>query len=103
MPFSEVPFLNKFLGRSFKAGGNSRTLNVAIFSPPAHQYESFASPAFRFITDLNRTLYSIETGQTDRAFSSPHYDTFMGTNTYHEYVPCNPFKEGLPTGWKYTV
>lgn len=91
------------MGRRFEAGGNSRTLNVAIFVPQAHKYDSFASPAYRLITDMNRTLYSLEAGQSDRVFSSSHYDEFMGKNQYHEYIPCNPFKEGLPEEWEFSV
>lgn len=81
IPYSEIPFVNKFMGRSYPAGGNSRTLNVAIFVHPYKDYHSGASPAYRLITDMNTTYFSLETGQTDR-FLGPYYDHFMGKNKY---------------------
>ena len=79
------------MGRSYPSGGNSRTLNVAIYVHPFKEYHSGASPAFRFITDMNTTYFSLETGQSDR-FLSPYYDHFMDKNKYVEYVPRNPYK-----------
>jgi len=59
VPFSDVPLLNHLWNRDFPAGGNSRTLNVAISAYEAKKYDSIGSAAFRFITDLNTTYYSI--------------------------------------------
>lgn len=102
IPFSEIPFLKEIWNRNYPAGGNSRTINVAIFVHQAKEYHSLVSPAFRFITDLNRTFYSIEVGTTDRILS-PFYDYFLDKNLYLEYIPRNIFVEGLPTGWRFTV
>jgi acyl-homoserine lactone acylase PvdQ len=102
IPFTEIPLINKVWNRNFPVGGNSRTLNVAIFVYPAQKFTSFASPAFRFITDMNTTYYSLETGQSDRVLS-PFYDKFVDKNIYLEYRPCNPYQEGLPATWHWTT
>ena len=91
IPFSEVPLLNKILGRQYPSGGNSRTANVAIFAYPAKKYTAFATPAIKFMTDMDKTYYSIETGQSDR-HSSPFFDQFMDKIVYHEYIPRNIYK-----------
>ena len=103
IPFSEVPLLNKIWNRGYPAGGNSRTLNVAIYVHAAKKYNAFASPAFRFITDMNKTYYSLETGQSDRIFTSAFFDNFLDKNMYLEYVPINPYKEGLPATWHFSI
>ena len=54
------------------------------------------------ITDINRTYYSIEVGQSDR-LSSPFYDNFLDKDKYVEYVPANPFQEPTPKGWVVSI
>lgn len=60
------------------------------------------SPAYRFITDLNTTYFSIEAGMSDRILS-PYFDNFLNKNKYVEYIPRNPYQEGLPANWTFTV
>lgn len=75
---------------------------MAIHVHQAEKYDSIVSPAYRFITDLNQTFFSIEVGNTDRIFS-PFFDNFLDKNTYIEYIPRNPYQEGLPANWTFTV
>ena len=75
---------------------------MAIFVHQASEFNSFASPAYRFITDMETTYYSLETGQSDR-FLSPFYDNFMDKNIYLEYRPYNIYEEGLPENWRFTI
>lgn len=89
VPFGEIPLLNKIWQRNFPVGGNSRTLSVAIQTHQSKTYNSIASPAFRFITDLNNTVFSLEVGQSDRILS-PFYDNFVGKDKYVKYTPRNP-------------
>jgi len=44
---------------------------------------------FRFITDLNRTEWSLDLGNNDNIFSD-YYDNFLGTDEYVVYTPENP-------------
>lgn len=90
--------MNKIWSRDYERGGSSRTLNVAIHTHQSKSYNSLGSPVFRFITDLNRTLYSLETGESDRVLS-PFYDNFLAKDKYVEYIPRNPYLEGIPEGW----
>lgn len=59
VPFGEIPGISKIWQRNFPVGGNSRTLSVAIQTHQSKTYNSIASPAFRFITDLNNTIFSL--------------------------------------------
>jgi hypothetical protein len=59
VPFGEIPGLSKIWQRNFAAGGNSRTLNVAILTHQSKSYNSLGSPAFRFVTDLNTTYFGL--------------------------------------------
>jgi hypothetical protein len=102
VPFSDIPGLSRLWQRNFPVGGNSRTLNVAIVTHQSKSYNSIASPAFRFLTDLNTTFFSLEVGETDRILS-PFYDNFVNSNRYVEYVPRNPYRETLPEGWTRSV
>jgi hypothetical protein len=81
IPFSEIPLLKHIWNRDYPVGGNSRTLNVAIHVHQAEKYDSIVSPAFRFITDLNTTYFSLEAGMTDRILS-PFFDNFLDKNLY---------------------
>lgn len=69
VPWSEIPLLNKIWGREIPAAGNSRTVNVAILTHQTKSYNSIAGPVVRFITDLNQTYFSIDSGETDRVTS----------------------------------
>jgi acyl-homoserine lactone acylase PvdQ len=91
VPWGELPLLNKIWQRNHPVGGNSRTLNVAIQTHQSKSYNSIASPAFRFISDINKTYYSLEVGESDRILS-PFYDNFVGQNRYVEYIPRNPYE-----------
>lgn len=102
VPYSDIPGLSRIWQRNFPVGGNSRTLNVAIVTHQSKSYNSIASPAFRFLTDLNTTYFSLEAGQTDRILS-PFYDNFINSNRYVQYIPRNPYKESLPEGWRKSV
>jgi hypothetical protein len=44
---------------------------------------------FRFITDLNRTEWSLDLGNNDNIFSD-YYDNFLGTDEYVVYTAENP-------------
>jgi len=87
--------LKNIWARDYEKGGNSRTLNVAILTHQTKSYNSIGSPVFRFITDFNRTLYSLEMGESDRILS-PFFDNFVAKDKYIEYIPRNPYLEGLP-------
>lgn len=54
------------------------------------------------VTDIDRTYFSIEVGQSDRVTSS-FYDNFVDTDRYVEYVPANPFIEPTPQGWTVSI
>lgn len=43
-----------------------------------------AGPVIRFITDIDETYYSIDTGESDR-ITSKYYDNFLGKNMYVKY------------------
>lgn len=89
IPFSDIPGLNKIWERQTPYGGNSRTLNVGIMthqSKGENKYRSVAGPVFRFVTDLNRTEWSLDIGNCDNIFRKC-YDNFLGTD---EYVPYQP-------------
>lgn len=91
VPFSEVPLLKNLWERRVPTPGNSRTLNVGILTHQTKSYKSIAGPVFRFITDLNRTIFSFDLGETDNIFSE-NYDNFLGKDKYIEYSQRNPFK-----------
>lgn len=97
----DIPLLNKLWQRFFPAGGNSRTLNVAIFTHQSKTYNTVGNPVFRIVTDLEETYYSLDAGISDRVFS-PYYDNFVGKDNYVRYTPNNPFLEELPQGWTLT-
>lgn len=90
VPYGEIPLLSKIWQRNFPVGGNSRTLNVAIQTHQSKSYNSIASPAFRFVTDINTTYFGLEMGESDR-IHSPFYDNFAGSFRYVEYLPKNPY------------
>lgn len=78
--------------RNIPAGGNSRTLNVGITTHQVKSYSSIGGPVFRFITDLNRTIFSFDTGESASIFSE-YYDNFVGKDLYVEYTRQNPLKK----------
>ena len=73
-------------------------MNVGILTHQTKSYNSIAGPVFRFITDLNRTIFSFDLGQSDRPWSK-YYDNFLGADRYFEYVAKNPLKENM-TNWE---
>lgn len=77
VPWSDIPVLKNIWGREIPAGGNSRTVNVAILTHQTKSYNSIGGPVIRFITDLDETYYSIDTGESDRV-TSKFYDNFLG-------------------------
>lgn len=77
VPWSDIPGLKNIWGREIPAGGNSRTVNVAILTHQTKSYNSIGGPVIRFITDLDETYYSIDTGESDRV-TSKFYDNFLG-------------------------
>ena len=91
VPWSDVPVLKNIWARESPGSGNSRTLNVGILTHQTKSYNSIAGPIFRFITDMNRTLFSFDTGESDRPYSS-YYDNFLGLDKYVEYERVNPIK-----------
>jgi hypothetical protein len=95
VPWGEIPILKNIWARDYPKGGNSRTLNVAIMTHQSKSYNSIGSPVYRFITDFNTTLYSLEMGESDRILS-PFFDNFVGKDKYVEYIRRNPFLEGVP-------
>lgn len=97
IPWSDVPLLGNIWTRYAPAGGNSRTVNVAILTHQTNSYNSIAGPVFRFITDLNRTEFSLDAGESDRVYST-FYDNFLGKDRYVEYKKENPLKKRVP-GW----
>lgn len=97
VPWSDIPVLKNIWGREIPAGGNSRTLNVAILTHQTKSYNSIAGPILRFITDLNETYFWIDTGESDRV-TSKFYDNFLGKDEYIKYEKINPLK-GEPTNW----
>ena len=62
MPWSDIPLLKYIWARQTPAGGNSRTINVGILTHQTKSYNSIGGPVFRFITDLNETYFSYDTG-----------------------------------------
>jgi len=54
--------MKRIFGRSTPKGGNSRTLNVGIHTHQSKSYNAVGGPVIRFITDLNRTLFSMDLG-----------------------------------------
>ncbi len=63
-----------------------------------NKYRSVAGPVFRFITDLNRTEWSLDIGNSANIFSD-YYDNFLGADEYVVYTPENP-KINIPKNWK---
>jgi acyl-homoserine lactone acylase PvdQ len=76
VPWTELPLIGRLFNRGIPADGNSRTLNVGVHSYQKKTFETFATATFRFITDFNRTVYSIDLGVSDRV-TSPYYDNFL--------------------------
>ena len=72
-------------------------MNVGVTTHQMKSYDSFGGPVFRFITDLNRTLFTFDTGLSANILS-PYYDNFVGKNEYIEYKRHNPLKEEVE-GW----
>ena len=101
IPFTDLPVLKNIWGRRTPAGGNSRTVNVGITTYQTKSYDSLGGPVFRFISDLNRTIFTLDTGISGNLFS-PHYDNFVGKDEYVEYKRHNPLKEDVE-GWTLTV
>lgn len=101
IPFTDLPVLKHIWGRKTPAGGNSRTVNVGITTYQTKSYESLGGPVFRFISDLNRTIFTFDTGNSANMFS-PYYDNFVGKDEYIEYERHNPLKEAVE-GWTRTV
>lgn len=101
VPWSDIPVLKNIWGRQTPAGGNSRTLNVAILTHQTKSYDSIAGPIIRFITDLQETYYSIDTGESDRV-ASKFYDNFLGKDLYIKYSKHNPIK-GENVSWRLLI
>ena len=58
-------------------------------------------PVFRFITDLNETYFSFDTGESDRV-GNKFYDNFLGKDLYVKYTKHNPLK-GDKVNWQVVV
>ncbi len=76
-------------------------MNVAILTHQTKSYNSIAGPVFRFITDLNETYFSYDTGQSDRV-TSKFYDNFLGKDMYVKYKKQNPLKNDK-VNWKVLI
>ena len=77
---SVIPGLSSIWDKKTPTGGNSRTIDVGILTHQVHgnnKYRSVAGPIFRIITDLNRTIWTLDIGNSGRIFSK-HFDDFMG-------------------------
>lgn len=101
VPWSDIPGLKWIWGRESEAGGNSRTLNVGILTHQTKSYNSVGGPVFRFITDLNETYFSFDTGESDRV-GNKFYDNFLGKDLYVKYTKHNPIK-GDKVNWQVVV
>lgn len=59
VPYSDLPLIGKIWNRNFPKGGNSRTLSVSILTHQSKSYKSMATPNFRMVTDIDKTLFSL--------------------------------------------
>ncbi len=74
---------------------------MAILTHQVKSYNAVGGPVFRFITDLNETYFSFDTGESDRV-SSKFYDNFLGKDMYIKYTKHNPIK-GEKVNWQLIV
>jgi penicillin amidase len=94
IPFSETP-LKPIWHRSYEAGGNTRTINVASHYLEQHNFDGIHGPNLRLIVDMNNQsfiLTSIDTGLSDRVLSS-HFQDQMELHRKGEFIPV-PIGDG---------
>jgi hypothetical protein len=80
--------------RASKGKGNGRTLNVGMLTHQTKSFNTIAGAVFRMISDIDKTIFTFDTGCSANIFSS-FYDNFVQKEEYQEYTRRNPLKEQI--------
>lgn len=92
-PFSNTPLASIF-EKKVPAAGNGATLNVAYGSWHKDEFQSDCSANMRFISDLEKTYYIVDTGVSENLFSK-HRDDMMVMKQRGEYIELEEVNEAM--------